>query len=235
MMTDNQHILIAEDEANIADFLRCGLEDSGYTVSLAADGNEAWLRMDNLMNEGQLSLVLLDIRMPGLSGLELCSRFRARYGYAVPIILLTALNTTDDIVAGLHAGADDYLPKPFKFVELLARVEACLRRISKVPTDEACLRCGPLVCDPSSHKATREGLTVELSTKEYRLLEYLVKHQGEPLSRRQLLRDVWDKDFDTNTNVVDVYVNYIRTKIDAPFARKMIHTVVGVGYMMKAE
>ena len=236
MTTNNRHILIAEDEANIADFLRRGLEDSGYAVSLAADGNEAWLRLEDLMSAGRLSLVLLDIRMPGLDGLELCRRFRTRYGYGVPVILLTALNTTDDIVAGLHAGADDYLPKPFKFVELLARVEACLRR---TPTggapDEALLRCAPLVCDPSSHKATREGLTVELSTREYRLLEYLAKHQGEPLSRRQLLRDVWDKDFDTNTNVVDVYVNYIRTKIDAPFARKMIHTIVGVGYMMKAE
>ena len=119
-MADYRHILVAEDETNISDFLRRGLEDSGYTVSTAADGNEAWLSIEDMMSEGQLSLLLLDIRMPGMSGLQLCERFRKHYGYNIPVILLTALATTDDIVAGLHAGADDYLCKPFKFAELLA-------------------------------------------------------------------------------------------------------------------
>ncbi|MEE1241426.1 MAG: response regulator transcription factor [Bacteroidaceae bacterium] len=232
-MADYRHILVAEDETNISDFLRRGLEDSGYTVSTAADGNEAWLRIEDMMSEGQLSLLLLDIRMPGMSGLQLCERFRKHYGYSIPVILLTALATTDDIVAGLHAGADDYLCKPFKFAELLARIAASLRRTPAAGADCLEFRCGPLLCNPSTHKAVREGVTVELTAKEYRLLEYFIRHQGEVLTRQQLLSDVWDKDFDPNTNVVDVYIRYIRSKIDDPFEHKLIHTVVGSGYMMK--
>ena len=232
-MADYRHILVAEDETNISDFLRRGLEDSGYTVSTAADGNEAWLRIEDMMSEGQLSLLLLDIRMPGMSGLQLCERFRKHYGYSIPVILLTALATTDDIVAGLHAGADDYLCKPFKFAELLARIAASLRRTPAAGADCLEFRCCPLLCNPSTHKAVREGVTVELTAKEYRLLEYFIRHQGEVLTRQQLLSDVWDKDFDPNTNVVDVYIRYIRSKIDDPFEHKLIHTVVGSGYMMK--
>ena len=154
-MADYRHILVAEDETNISDFLRRGLEDSGYTVSTAADGNEAWLRIEDMMSEGQLSLLLLDIRMPGMSGLQMCERFRKHYGYSIPVILLTALATTDDIVAGLHAGADDYLCKPFKFAELLARIAASLRRTPAAGADCLEFRCGPLLCNPSTHKAVR--------------------------------------------------------------------------------
>lgn len=233
-MADQIHILVAEDESNITDFLRQGLEESGFFVHVAHDGNEAWLKIEDGMREESLDMLLLDIRMPGLSGLELCQRFREQYGYRVPILMLTALGTTQDVVAGLHAGADDYLPKPFKFVELLARIEALLRRTAALKEEaQAELRCADLTCYPSTHQAMRGGKRVELSTKEYRLLEYFIKHQGEVLSRKQLLRDVWDKDFDTNTNIVDVYVRYIRHKIDDPFEHKLIYTIVGMGYIMK--
>lgn len=233
MKADHIHILIAEDESNISDFLRQGLEESGFLVQVANDGNEAWLRIEDAMRMESLDILLLDIRMPGLSGLELCQRFREQYGFRVPILMLTALGTTQDVVTGLNAGADDYLPKPFKFVELLARIEALLRRTVALCDIQEELRCADLTCNPSTHQAMRGGMTVELSTKEYRLLEYFIKHQGEVLSRKQLLRDVWDKDFDTNTNIVDVYVRYIRNKVDEPFEHKLIYTIVGMGYIMK--
>ncbi len=232
-MSVSKHIFIAEDEANISDFLKRGLEDCGYEVSVASNGNEAWLMMEDGMLEERFCMLLLDIRMPGMNGLELCKRFRSHFGYKVPVLMLTALDTTEDIVAGLHAGADDYLAKPFKFIELLARIESLLRRSAVVAENSQKIHCGDLVCDPSTHRAIRKNLTVDLSTKEYRLLEYFIRHQGEILSRKQLLRDVWDKDFDTNTNVVDVYVRYLRNKIDEPFPHKLIHTIVGVGYIMK--
>lgn len=230
---ERKRILIAEDESTISDFLRRGLEESGFDVSVASDGNEAWLKIEDGMRENAIDMLLLDIRMPGLSGLDLCRRFREYYGFRIPVLMLTALGTTQDVVAGLRVGADDYLPKPFKFVELLARIEAQLRRTTAIQGAPIELRCADLTCDPSTHQAMRGGQTVELSTKEYRLLEYFIKHQDEVLSRRQLLKDVWDKDFDTNTNIVDVYVRYIRNKIDAPFDHKLIHTIMGVGYIMK--
>ena len=147
--------------------------------------------------------------------------------------MLTALGTTEDIVSGLDAGADDYLVKPFSFQELEARIKALLRRSGNESVHMA-LRCGDLVLDPPSHRAIRNGQVIDLTVKEYRLLEYFIQNQGMALSRMNLLKNVWDKDFDTNTNVVDVYVNYLRTKIDKDFDPKLIRTVVGVGYMMEA-
>ena len=233
-MAAHTRILIAEDESNISDFLRRGLQESGYEVVTASDGRQAWLLAEQGMQEGNLDMLLLDIRMPELSGLQLCRMFRARYGFGTPVLMLTALGTTQDVVEGLHAGADDYLPKPFKFVELLARIEALLRRTTALKQESASdLRCADLTCNPSTHQATRAGRKVELTSKEFRLLEYFIRHQGEVLSRRQLLRDVWDKDFDTCTNIVDVYVRYLRHKIDDPFSHKLICTIVGVGYIMR--
>ena len=149
--------------------------------------------------------------MPGLTGLEVCRRLRDSYGYKLPVLMLTALGTTDDIVLGLQAGADDYMVKPFKFTELLARINALLRRVESYQQAQP-LTCGELSIDAATHKARRQHREVDLSTKEYRLLEYMMRHEGETLSRRQLLRDVWDKDFDTNTNVVDVYVRYLEAE-----------------------
>ncbi len=230
-MTEKKRIFIAEDELNICDFVKRGLEDYDYSVTVANNGDEAW---DKLSDECPFDLVILDIRMPGKSGLDVCTLIRKNYSYSVPVLMLTALGTTDDVVMGLHAGADDYLVKPFKFVELLARIEALLRRSSFFSNNNL-IQYADLKCDPSTHKATRGNVEVELSTKEYRLLEYFIMHHDEVLSRSQLLRDVWNKDFDTNTNVVDVYVRYIRNKIDDPFDKKLIHTVVGMGYMMKSN
>jgi len=144
--------------------------------------------------------------------------------------MLTALGTTDDIVKGLDAGADDYLVKPFSFQELEARIKALLRRSKEVPVQQ--LVCGDLILDCTLRRARRGNMDIDLTVKEYRLLEYFLLHQRAVLSRLTLLRDVWDKNFDTNTNVVDVYVNYLRAKIDKGFEDKLIHTVVGVGYMM---
>ena len=199
-MPNQKHILIAEDEEGIRDFIQCGLTDFGYSVTTATDGLQAWKHLANT----QFDLVVLDIRMPGMSGTEVCKKLRALQGYASPVMMLTALGTTDDIVMGLHAGADDYMVKPFKFMELLARIEALLRRVEAMEKSKTTSYAN-LQIDPVSHKAI--------------------------LSRRQILKDVWDKNFDTNTNVVDVYVKYLRTKIDKPFEQRLIHSIVGIGYV----
>ena len=226
-----KRILLAEDEENIADFVKRGLESFGYEVDSVQRGDEAWQRLQ--ANHGY-DLALLDIRMPGMTGLEVCRRLRESQGYALPVIMLTALGTTDDIVLGLQAGADDYMVKPFKFTELLARISALLRRVENYKQADP-VSLGDLSIDSATHKARRQGREVDLSTKEYRLLEYMMRHKGETLTRRQLLRDVWDKDFDTNTNVVDVYVRYLRQKIDEGFEQKYIHTIVGTGYRFGKE
>ena len=194
-------IILVEDEINIASFIERGLREFGHEVSVVYDGNAGW----ELLQNESFDLLILDIIMPGMNGLELCRMYRQRFGYHSPVVMLTALGTTDDIVKGLDAGADDYLVKPFSFQELEARIKALLRR---------------------------SKMDIDLTVKEYRLLEYFLLHQRAVLSRLTLLRDVWDKNFDTNTNVVDVYVNYLRAKIDKGFEDKLIHTVVGVGYMM---
>lgn len=227
----NKRILMAEDEENISDFISRGLSDFDYDVTVVSNGNDAWTKLDV---EQPFDLVMLDIRMPGMTGLEVCQKIRERFGYGIPVLMLTALDTTDDIVMGLHAGADDYIVKPFKFMELLARIQAILRRSDAAKSNHS-LVCGDLRLEPVSHKAIRGQMEVELSIKEYRLLEYMMEHQGEILSRRQLLKNVWNKDFDTNTNIVDVYVRYLRNKIDDDFKQKLIHTVVGTGYCLRTE
>lgn len=222
-------ILMAEDEENISDFVSRGLRNFNYDVTVVNNGTEAW----RLLEEGnRYDLVMLDIRMPGMNGLEVCRKIRDTFGYTIPILMLTALDTTDDVVMGLQNGADEYIAKPFKFVELLARIQALLRR-AEHSHKGANFICGELRLDPSSHKVYRDDKEWDLSIKEYRLLKYMMEHEGEILSRRQLLKDVWDKDFDTNTNVIDVYVRYLRQKIDDGFEHKIIQTVVGTGYCLK--
>ena len=222
-------ILLVEDEINIASFIERGLREFGHEVYVAYDGAAGW----ELTQKNDFQLLILDIIMPKMNGLQLCKQYQQRFGYHAPVIMLTALGTTEDIVSGLDAGADDYLVKPFSFQELEARIKALLRRSGNESVHMA-LRCGDLVLDPPSHRAIRNGQVIDLTVKEYRLLEYFIQNQGTALSRMNLLKNVWDKDFDTNTNVVDVYVNYLRTKIDKDFEPKLIHTVVGVGYMMEA-
>ena len=219
-------IILVEDEINIASFIERGLREFGHEVSVVYDGNAGW----ELLQNESFDLLILDIIMPGMNGLELCRLYRPRFGYHSPVVMLTALGTTDDIVKGLDAGADDYLVKPFSFQELEARIKALLRRSKEVPVQQ--LVCGDLILACTLRRARRGNMDIDLTVKEYRLLEYFLLHQRAVLSRLTLLRDVWDKNFDTNTNVVDVYVNYLRAKIDKGFEDKLIHTVVGVGYMM---
>ena len=219
-------IILVEDEINIASFIERGLREFGHEVSVVYDGNAGW----ELLQNESFDLLILDIIMPGMNGLELCRMYRQRFGYHSPVVMLTALGTTDDIVKGLDAGADDYLVKPFSFQELEARIKALLRRSKEIPVQ--LLVCGDLILDCTLRRARRGNMDIDLTVKEYRLLEYFLLHQRAVLSRLTLLRDVWDKNFDTNTNVVDVYVNYLRAKIDKGFEDKLIHTVVGVGYMM---
>ena len=219
-------IILVEDEINIASFIERGLREFGHEVSVVYDGNAGW----ELLQNESFDLLILDIIMPGMNGLELCRMYRQRFGYHSPVVMLTALGTTDDIVKGLDAGADDYLVQPFSFQELEARIKALLRRSKEVPVQQ--LVCGDLILDCTLRRARRGNMDIDLTVKEYRLLEYFLLHQRAVLSRLTLLRDVWDKNFDTNTNVVDVYVNYLRAKIDKGFEDKLIHTVVGVGYMM---
>lgn len=219
-------ILLAEDEVNIASFIERGLREFGHTVAVAHDGASAWLLLQNEL----FDLLVLDIIMPRTNGLDLCRQYRLKWGYQTPVIMLTALGTTEDIVKGLDAGADDYLVKPFSFQELEARIKALLRRGQEAPALQ--LTCADLVLDCNIRRARRGDRDIELTVKEYRLLEYFMTHQGVVLSRMTLLKDVWDKNFDTNTNVVDVYVNYLRNKIDKDYPAKLIHTVVGMGYMM---
>lgn len=219
-------IILVEDEINIASFIERGLREFGHEVSVVYDSNAGW----ELLQNESFDLLILDIIMPGMNGLELCRMYRQRFGYHSPVVMLTALGTTDDIVKGLDAGADDYLVKPFSFQELEARIKALLRRSKEVPVQQ--LVCGDLILDCTLRRARRGNMDIDLTVKEYRLLEYFLLHQRAVLSRLTLLRDVWDKNFDTNTNVVDVYVNYLRAKIDKGFEDKLIHTVVGVGYMM---
>ncbi len=219
-------IILVEDEINIASFIERGLREFGHEVSVVYDGNAGW----ELLQNESFDLLILDIIMPGMNGLELCRMYRQRFGYHSPVVMLTALGTTDDIVKGLDAGADDYLVKPFSFQELEARIKALLRRSKEVPVQQ--LVCGDLILDCTLRRARRGNMDIDLTVKEYRLLEYFLLHQRAVLSRLTLLRDVWDKNFDTNTNVVDVYVNYLRAKIDKGFEDKLIHTVVGGGYMM---
>ena len=222
-------ILLVEDEINIASVIERGLQEFGHEVCVANDGQAGW----ELVQQEDFQLLILDIIMPKMNGLQLCKQYRQTYGYQSPVIMLTALGTTDDIVNGLDAGADDYLVKPFSFQELEARIKALLRRTGAEPAVPL-LSCGDLTLDPSSHRAIRGKVVIDLTVKEYRLLEYLIRNRGTAQSRLTLLKNVWDKNFDTNTNVVDVYVNYLRSKIDKDFDRKLIRTVVGVGYMMEA-
>ena len=224
-------ILLVEDERNISSFIERGLQESGHKVVVAFDGSEGW----EYTQKEDFDILILDIMMPKKSGLELCKEFRGLKGYSTPVIMLTALGTTEDIVNGLDAGADDYLVKPFSFQELEARLNALLRRIK--PQNESSsnsYECGDLTLDINSRRAIRKGKAINLTVREFRLLEYLISNQSVALSREDILKEVWDKEAGRNMNVVDVYVNYLRAKIDKGFRRKLIQTVVGIGYMMEA-
>jgi len=218
-------ILIVEDEATISAFLQKGLKEEGFAVDAARSGNEAL----ELASSNQYEVIVLDILLPGKNGFEVCSELRASGNYT-PVLMLTALDSVDERVKGLNTGADDYLVKPFAFKELLARINALLRRPRE--TFERVLRVGDLSIDTVSHMVRRDDVEIELSPKEYRLLEYLARNAHQVLSRTQIAESVWDRDFFSDSNVVDVYIRYLRKKIDDPFSTKLINTVRGFGYRL---
>ena len=219
-------ILVVEDEKRIADFLNRGLESAGYTVELAGDGKTA---MDKL-HATDYDLVILDLMLPDVDGLAVLERARNRK-VSPPVLILSARGGVDDRVKGLELGADDYLVKPFAFVELLARIRALLRRGQ--PTPER-LVVSDLTLDCIRRKVTRAGENIELAPKEFSILEYMMRNRGRPLSRTMIVEHVWDMEYDGLTNIVDVYIRHLRSKIDDHFPAKLIQTVRGIGYMLEA-
>ncbi|MCC2672437.1 MAG: winged-helix transcriptional response regulator [Armatimonadetes bacterium] len=221
-------ILVVEDEEKVASFVQQGLQVSGYTVDVAGTGEDA-LR---LLETGEHDTVVLDMMLPGISGLDVVRELR-RQGKDLPVLALTARGELDDRIAGLEAGCDDYLPKPFAFEELLARIKALQRRLGT--TRPGSLTYKDLVLDLSTRVATRGGTKIELTNKEYALLEYLMRRPGQVLPRGELLESVWGYDFETPSNVLEVYMNFLRKKVDSKFTRKLLHTVRGVGYVLREE
>jgi DNA-binding response OmpR family regulator len=224
------NILIIEDEVNVSSFIKRGLEEEGHTTGIAYDG-ALGLR---LACSNEFDIIVLDVVLPQMNGLEVCRQYRKKIGFTVPILMLTALSTTDDIVNGIETGADDYLVKPFKFKELLARINSLLRRKSIGYTSKK-FQFADLNMDSDSKTVTRSGHIVELTSKEFRLLEFFMANPCRVLSRTTILENVWGKNIELYTNIVDVYVNYLRNKVDKGFQRKLIHTVIGMGYVLKEE
>lgn len=221
-------ILVVEDERRIAAFLERGLEEEHYAVDVAHDGEEAldWAAGVDY------DLIVLDILLPKKDGIQVCRELRDR-GSKVPILMLTARDAVEDRVQGLDSGADDYLVKPFAFQELVARIRALLRRQSEVKTTR--MQVGDLVLDTVTRRATRSGQVIELTAREYALLEFLMRHPRQVLTRTQIAEHVWDYDFFSTSNVVDVYIGYLRRKVDRGFDLQLIHTVRGAGYRIEAE
>ena len=223
------HILVIEDDAGTADYLVKGLTESGYVVDRAADGREGLY-----MALGQdYDAMIVDRMLPGLDGLSIVQAVRAQ-GTRTPVLILSALGEVDDRVKGLRAGGDDYLTKPYAFSELLARLEAVLRRGSTEAADPH-LKVADLEMDLLSRAVRRAGKPIELQPREFKLLEYLMRHAGQVVTRTMLLEGVWDYHFDPQTNVIDVHVSRLRQKIDKGFDRPLLHTVRGAGYMLRAE
>jgi two-component system OmpR family response regulator len=221
-------ILVVEDEEKMAGLIRRGLREEGMAVDVAGRGEDAlWMA-----GSTEFDAIVLDLMLPGIDGLETCRRLRDD-GVWAPVLILTARDAVSDRVAGLDHGADDYLVKPFSFAELLARLRALVRR--GAGERPAVLEVGDLRLDPATHRVSRDGTEISLSAKEFALLEVFMRHPGEAISRFQLLEHAWDYDYENRSNVVDVYVRYLRKKVDRPFGTDSIETVRGVGYRLRDE
>jgi two-component system, OmpR family, response regulator len=221
-------VLVVEDEPKIAALLRRGLAEEGHPTDIATSGEDAlWMSQAH-----DYDAIVLDVMLPEIDGFETCRRMRAADVWA-PVLMLTARNAIADRVAGLDVGADDYLAKPFSFDELLARLRALRRRTGSARP--SVIEVGPLTLDPASREVQRDGVPITLSAKEFALLETLMRHPGEVLSRYQLLEQAWDRDYDNRSNIVDVYISYLREKIDRPHGTQTIETVRGVGYRLRSE
>lgn len=226
---EERNILIVEDEQKIADTLKFGLAENGYEVDVAYDG----LIAKRMIQSNPYNLVVLDINLPGVNGYELC-KFIREHNPQVPVIILTALSALNDKIEGYDAGADDYVIKPFEFRELLMKIRALLRRsgTQQVPMGNV-LKAADLTMNLDSKEVRRGEMPINLTAKEFQLLEYLLRNKNRLVTRADIAINVWDIDFDTNTNVIDVYINYVRNKIDKPFDQKLIQTQVGMGYILK--
>jgi DNA-binding response OmpR family regulator len=222
-------ILLVEDEPKVSAFIRRGLEEEGFTVDTAFDGDMG----ARLAVAQSYSLVILDVILPLRNGYEVLQAIRA-HDQQVPVLMLTALGTTQDKLRGFDGGADDYLVKPFDFPELLARVRALTRRRGQ-ETKGAQLTLADLTLDTAAKTVTRAGQPIKLTAREFNLLELFMRHAGRVLSRAEIAGDVWEDSFDAGSNVVDVYVNYLRNKVDKGFSQKLIHTVVGMGYVLRIQ
>jgi two-component system copper resistance phosphate regulon response regulator CusR len=221
-------ILIIEDEKKTAAFLAKGLREAGFRVDIATDGGDGL----NAARDRKFDLLIVDVMLPGKDGWTVVEELRAA-DFRTPILFLTARDSVQDRVKGLELGADDYLVKPFAFPELLARVRSLLRRAPKTRTGQ--LQIDDLKIDTRRHRATRHGVALDLTPKEFLLLSQLARSAGEVVSRKEIAEHVWDIDFNTDTNVVDVVVRRLRAKIDDPFKKKLVHTIRGVGYVLKSE
>jgi len=218
-------ILLVEDEPKVVEFLKKGLEEQGYETEVAYDGQMG----ERLALKEKYDLIILDVILPYLNGYELCKRIRER-GLMVPVLMLTALGTTDDKISGFDAGSDDYLIKPFEFAELLARIKALSKRSSGLIQTSNLIKMSDLILDLDKKSARRGDKIIDLTAKEFALLEFLMKNKGKVLSRAEIAVKVWDITFDTGTNIVDVYINILRKKIDKDFEHKLIQTRIGLGY-----
>lgn len=223
-------ILVVEDEPKVVTFLKQGLEEANFEVDISYDGEMG----KKLASKNNYDIILLDVIIPYINGIELCRQIR-QIKPNVPILMLTALGTTEDKLSGFDAGADDYLVKPFEFKELIARIRSLTKRASGITETANILKIEDLELDLNKKNAKREGKNIELTAKEFALLEFLMRSKGRVVSRSEIAEKVWDITFDTGTNVVDVYINVLRKKIDKDFTNKYIHTKVGMGYMFNAE
>jgi len=221
-------ILVIEDEPKVASFIKMGLEEQAYEVELAFDG----LMGKKFSQQNSYDIIVMDVNLPHINGFELCRQIRES-GIDTPVIMLTALGTTEDKLNGFDAGIDDYVVKPFEFKELLARIRALYKRNNESKHAVKILKVGDLELNLDEKAAIRSGKKIELTAKEYSLLEYFIRNKGKVVSRVDIAEKVWEINFDTGTNVIDVYVNFLRKKVDKDFDTKLIHTVVGMGYMMK--
>jgi DNA-binding response OmpR family regulator len=221
-------ILLVEDETSLASFIQKGMASEGYDLKVAYDGQMG----QRLFDQQPYDVVVLDVNLPLMNGFELC-RYIKQHSPRQAVLLLTALDALQDKESGFGAGADDYLVKPFEFRELLLRIRALARRSSAYAGQHAVLQAADLEMDTNARAVHRAGQRIELTTREYALLEYLLVNKGKTVSRIDIAEKVWDLHFDTNTNVIDVYINYLRKKIDKNFEQKLLHTVVGMGYLLQ--
>ena len=226
-----RRILIIEDEKKIADTLKMGLSECGYYAEVAYDG----IIGKRLLLTKTYDLIILDINLPGVNGYDLCKMIRV-HNFALPIIMLTSMSTLNDKIEGYNAGADDYLVKPFEFRELIMKIRALLKRTlnEHLPIGNM-LRANGLEMNLDSKEVNRDGQKINLTAKEFQLLEYFLRNKNRVLSRADIAVNVWEMDFQSNTNVIDVYVNYLRNKIDKKFSEKLIQTHVGMGYILKEK